>query len=225
MIGFGSTVFFDMKHIYVEGTTRYTDSEVTRLTGFHTNDNLLFLNYRAAVKNIEESLPYIKTAKTKISLPDTVTVTLTDRQPYAVILSGAARIIFDEEGRILERSVTADAAGLPVIKGINLGDEKPGANVFTQDEEHTGPLITVLNELYNCGMIGNVGVLDASESFNVRFTYLERLTVEVGLTEEVPGKLKMLAGVVDMLGAHERGILDLSSERARFIADQTGGVL
>jgi cell division protein FtsQ len=225
MIIYGSTVFFKLKHVAVEGSTHYAASEITRLSGFRIDDNLLFLKRRTAEKNIEESLPYVKSVSTHMALPDTITITVEERIPYAAVQSGAAYVIFDKEGRILERNVSADVSNIPVILGVALTDEKPGGELFHQDPERMGPVVAVLKALDDCGMIKDVQTLDAGESFNIRFTYLGRLTVEMGLTEDVADKLRMLSGIVPMLGEHERGILDLSSGRARYVADQSGGVL
>lgn len=226
MLFFAMTIFFDVRVIDVRGMTHYDESEVVRLLGFKWGENLMFIDTASAEKNVRDQLPYIRDISISRQLPDRAVVEVVEREPRAAVASGSSYSIFDEEGVIFDHIVIGRPdESIVLIKGVTLTDPKVNSRLDGQDDEHLRPALQVLNALYDYDMIKDVKVIDARESFNIRFDYLGRFTVELGLNDNVADKLRTLDKVVSDLEPHQTGIIDLSAKRTRFVDDTQGGKL
>jgi cell division septal protein FtsQ len=64
-----------------------------------------------------ESLPAVASADVHVDLPDSLVVTVTERTPTFVLVSGDTAYVVDRDGHILDRVESGDAAGigLPIV--------------------------------------------------------------------------------------------------------------
>ena len=225
MCVFALTMFFDLRKIECVGTTRYTDSKIISLSGFEWGEDLLFVDRKRAEEAIVSELSWIKDAKIEIKLPDRAVIQLTERAPYGALQLGTSYFVFDEEGCVFDRVEYEPPVGAIVIKGAGISAPGIGLNVFSEDSEHMRPASQLLAEIHEAGLGESVRMVDVSESFNMRFSYMGRFTVELGINENIPGKLRMLDEVVSQLEPHQNGVIDLGAKRARYADDTLGGKL
>jgi cell division protein FtsQ len=112
--GWGATrtPLFEMRALHVTGNRHLTDAEVARLAGLSRSTNVLWLRGSAIAHRIERD-PWILRARVTRSLPGTVTVSIQERRPVAIIESGRSLLLVSGDGVVLGQAPAS--ARLPVI--------------------------------------------------------------------------------------------------------------
>ena len=99
---FGVGVFFKVSQIEVVGASMYEDTQVIEASGIEIGDSIFFIRESAAGLGITNSLPYIDEVRIVRSLPDTVTIEVTESYPIASFSSEGSWWIIDKNAKILE---------------------------------------------------------------------------------------------------------------------------
>lgn len=230
------TIFFKVRRVALSGETRYTQEEITVASGLHDGDNLILFNKFRAIDRIFAACPYLDTVRMRRRLPDTVEIFVTECVPVAVVedtastipdpknadkqipIGGTGKWLMDVNGKLLEQ-VPSRLSGLCYLKGLTLKEPKIGKYVVFSDEDLQKPVFLLLNTAKDDGILQDIGEIDFSELYNIRFTYTERFTVAIGSTEELEKKMRYLRLITeDKLSANAVGVIDLSdTQKARFI--------
>ena len=112
--GWGATrtPLFEMRALHVTGNRHLTDAEVARLTGLSRSTNVLWLRGSTIAHRIERDQWFFR-ARVTMSLPGTVTVSIQERRPVAIIESGRSLLLVSGDGVVLGQAPAS--ARLPVI--------------------------------------------------------------------------------------------------------------
>jgi hypothetical protein len=90
---------------------RFTGAAIVRqLVGLESSPNLFGLHTDRIAERLA-GLPAVKSARVEVALPDTIVVTLVEREPRLVWVVGRIRYVADENGRLFG---VVDGAGNPV---------------------------------------------------------------------------------------------------------------
>ena len=220
---FGMSVFFRVNNIVVEGNALYTPQEIIEASGVEQGDNLFFINRGAATNRIYSRLPYVETAVITRSLPNRLTIRVTESSAIAWITAEDGDWIIDRTGKLLSRvEETEQRRGL--VKIIGLTPVEPEIGEIIAPEEADSPKVTYLTAILRLigdfGMRENITYLDMTNVANPTFDYLGRFTVKLGSNENVEYKFQVLLSTVAALKDGDRGTLDLSiDKRAHFTYD------
>lgn len=122
---------FYPKSVTVSGNRIVPSSEILARASIAQHANVWMQNMGAAARRIE-AIPYVKNARIGRSLPASVHITVTERTPFAVLQTGASRLLVDRDLRVLRFAEPA-AGSLPVI--IAKLAAKPGPGVFIGDAD------------------------------------------------------------------------------------------
>ncbi|HXF54225.1 MAG TPA: FtsQ-type POTRA domain-containing protein [Hyphomicrobiaceae bacterium] len=107
---------FGLRQINVTGHRMTPDASVFDALELSPAASLLRFDVVAARRRIER-LPWVETATIERIFPDEITVTLTERAPYAVWRKPGGDVLIDKEGRELGPAYGSHAGALPVIAG------------------------------------------------------------------------------------------------------------
>jgi cell division septal protein FtsQ len=116
--GVGASSAFDLAHVRVDGE-RYTEAGAvdTTLAGVR-GQNVFRLALAPLVEELR-TIPTVLDVRMGIVLPDTLAVTLTEREPIVVWAAGGRRYLVDADGKLfgrLEQPAPPEAADLPVVE-------------------------------------------------------------------------------------------------------------
>jgi cell division protein FtsQ len=122
---FSQSPLFALQQIDVKGANTLTSDQVRTVSGLAVGQNIFRLDLQQASKRL---LTYPLIAKVKIvrHYPDSVQITLVERQPRAVLLSGGKFLVIDRYGYCLERIDSFGKVSLPIITGIKAASDQPG---------------------------------------------------------------------------------------------------
>lgn len=231
------TIFFKVQTITLTGDTRYSEEYVAQASGLVPGDNLVLFDKFAAIDKIFEACPYLDTVQMRRRYPDGVEIIVTECVAVAAIedevaeipdpeddtktlrIGGTGRWLIDRNGKLLENTPSSQPTGLTRIYGVTLVDPQIGKKVEILQEDTKKPLFLLLNTAEDDGILQDIGGMDFSQQYAIRFNYLGRFTVKLGSTEDLDKKLQYLHTIIeDKLGTNARGTLDLSDiQTARFI--------
>ena len=123
----GLSVFFKVEHITVSGAEVYSSWAVRDASGIVEGDNLLTFSHARAGAKIKASLPYVKTVRFGIKLPDTVNIIIEEEDVvYAIKTHDGTWWLMTSSGRMVEQTNSSKAAGYTQILGVTI--EEPVQN-------------------------------------------------------------------------------------------------
>lgn len=236
----GLSIFFKVEKIEVSGCSQYTPWQVQQASGIQTGDQLLTFSVPRAAALIQKELPYVKTVRIGISLPDTVKIEIVEtRVTYAVEGSDGCWWLMDSDGKLLE--VTGKPEDHTVVKGIILDSPVAQAQATaleqtqeTLDEEgnvipvtvtaaqRLAAAIEIARLLEQNGIIGQIASMDMTNLLAMELWYADKFQVMLGDTTQLPLKISYLKGIVDKYTAerpYESGRVDLTDpEQIEYIS-------
>ena len=208
----GCIVFFRVNDVAVSGESKYTAQEIIDVTGVQQGDNLLLLPRNQIVKRILTQLPYVSNVNLRLSLPDTLLISVT----AALVQGGEGWWIIDARGKLLEQvSAPTVRPDLAKVTGVTALLPTAGTKLAVAEEEQTklSSLTRLLTAMENRAMLGRVGAIDLTAAARLTFLYDGRITVKLPLVDEkVEAKLEGLERAMESIQDNERGTLDLTRD-------------
>ncbi len=203
------SVMFRTTVITVDGDTPYSDEQIIETSGIDYGENIFLSKRRAAVKKLVETYPYIEDAKIIRRIPGTQIIKLEPAIPsYQVQFSGGFAVV-SANCRILEIN-DVQKNGIPLLKGIKLDHTQPGEYITFEKASTRQILDEVVKNIVE-NEVGNIYGIDISDTANIELNYDNRITIHLGLPEDVGYKLRTAKAIInDSLTAADKGNLDVS---------------
>lgn len=108
------------ENIHVEGNKEKTEEYILNLSGVKPGTHLFNINSNTVAKNLEQD-PFLRLESIDVTLPDKVTIKVTERERGAVVLFQGNFIVLDKDSNILEiKSEMSEEAAYPMISGLNV---------------------------------------------------------------------------------------------------------
>ena len=219
-IALALTLFFRIRTINVSGNSRYDREVIIQAAQVKEGDNLFLLNKYDAAARIRKTLPYVETVQFRRTLPDTLSIVVTEcTSPAAVIQDGQAYLLCDK-GIIVDQVSPAAAKKLTQVQGLTLIDPAVGGEaVAAQGQTLTlEQLLSLLQALDERSLAGDVQSIDLSDPSQITLRYLDRFDVCFPRDTDYGYKLDYLLAVVERLEINEKGAIDMTQEgKASFI--------
>ncbi len=236
----GLSVFFKVDKVVVYGNNAYSAWTIREASGIEDGENLLAIRRPRASGKIITALPYVKTARIGIKLPDTVNIYIEEFEvSYAVESNDGIWWLMTSSGKITEQINKSAAGSYTKIQGVVLDnpsvgvqaiayEEKvehetvPGETAGEAEEEATSPMVTVtandrlqaalliLDSLELNDIVGEVASINVQSLFNLELQYGQRYQVKLGDTSNMDYKISMMKAAVAQLNDYQTGILDVS---------------
>ena len=204
---FVMSVLFRVHDIRVEGNEHYTDEEIIKAIDIEDGDNLFFYDRIAAVSRALAKLPYIEEVSITRSLPDRITITVTESKAMAYLVVGDEDWTLDHNCKVLGKAADGEQDQLIPIVGFDPGTLLIGGDGSIAPVEY---LAEILYQLQERGLASNVTRIDFSDPDAVKFSYGRKYTVILGSYSEVEYKFGMFVSVMEKLKAGDVGIINLS---------------
>ena len=232
-----ATIFFKIETITLTGSTRYSQQHVAEASGLKTGDNLVLFDKISVKEGIYQACPYLDTVQIRRRYPSGIEIIVTECEPVAIIQDEKAEVpdpedetktitigdtgcwLIDRNGKLLENIPYSQHSKLTRIYGVTLVKPEIGKSAEILQEDTKKPLFLLLNTAEDDGILQDIGGMDFSEPYAIRFNYLGRFVVKLGSTEDLDVKMRYLHLIVEeKLGSNAAGTLDLSDvQTARFI--------
>lgn len=221
-IALALTLFFRIRSIEVSGNDRYSRQEIIDAAVIGEGDNMFLMNKYNAAERIRKALPYIETVQFRRSLPDGLSIIVTEcTDPAAIVQDGKAYLLCDT-GNIVDETTPAAAKNRMQVKGLTLLEPSVGVQAKAAEGQELAleTLLAVMRELDSRGLTGDVSLLDMSDPAQLTLRYLDRFDVYFPWESDYGYKLDYLTAVVEKLEVNEKGVINMMQEgKARFIPE------
>ena len=226
----GLSIFFKSRKVLVSGNKVYTAYEVKQAAGIQDDDNLFMLNKAKIAGRITKKLPYVKTVRVEVKLPDTVLIEITEiKVTYAVQASNDEWWLIDKDGKVVDQVTDAVAKNYTKILGVKLADpklsetavayelpvaenpEEETAQIVVYESERLAAALSVLPNLEANGLVGpDVVSVDVSDIGSIEVWYKQQYRVLLGDSTKMDVKISALSRVIEQNDDGDTGILDIS---------------
>ena len=215
--------------VLVAGNDRYTTAQVIEAADIKEGDSILFLNRAKIRARILQKLPYVRSVRVGIKLPNTVNIEVTESQVlYSVEALDGNWWLLNDEGKVLEQTNWVDAKDHTVCTGLRIQIPEPGQQAVAVDPEptldpegNTLPLVlngeqTLSTVLQICQLLERFGVLGQAASIsiedpqNIQIWYGERFRFDLGDHLNLEKKLGYAISAMEELEDHRTGVIDVS---------------
>ena len=226
----GMSVFFKVKVITVSGAEVYGAWTVREASGISEGDNLLTFGRARAAGKITAKLPYVKSARIGIKLPDTVNIEIEEEDVvYAIKSSDGIWYLMNSEGKVVEQSTSGSAKSYTQVLGVTLSmpligeygvatEEVPDT---TDETGETAPLtltgaqrlsaaLEILQALEANDIVGQAASVDVSRLNDIILWYGTQYQVNMGDNTNLAYKIACMNDVILQLSDYQTGVLDVS---------------
>lgn len=225
----GLSVFFKVKIIVVSGTEVYSPWTIREASGISEGDNLLTFSHARAAGKITANLPYVKTARIGIKLPDTVKIEIEEENVvYSVQATDGVWWLITSGGKVLEQTTDLRAKSYTQILGVSIMPPSAGNMAAVEDKPastdesgETVPLtvtgtqqlnaaLEIFQALEDNDIVGQVATVDVTRIDDIILWYGTQYQVNLGSSSQLSYKIACMNDVILQLSDYETGVLDIS---------------
>ncbi|MCE1224909.1 MAG: FtsQ-type POTRA domain-containing protein [Geobacteraceae bacterium] len=197
------TTPFPVQKVEVRGTKRLTHEEIIALTGVAPGQNLLALRLKSIGQQVSSN-PWVASVRVQRFFPGTIAVSISERQPVAVINMGLLYYL-DDKGEPFKPLSFGDSLDFPVVSGIaedDLSNDpattkealKTACNLIEALKQHGSFILADVSEIH----------YDRGHGFTL-YTTAGALPVKIG-TDDFDKKLQRFARIYQNLMTHQPGL-------------------
>ena len=234
----GISVFFKVERFEVSGNVKYQAWDVAEASDI-LGDNLLTFSHAKAAGKIQTLLPYVKSVRIGIKLPNTVKIVIEETEvTYSVQASDDSWWLLSSTGKVVEKAATGSQDSHTRLLGIRILDPVAGQQAVVlettqpQLDEQGNPIpvtytdaqrldtaLNIVQFLEQSGIIGKAASIDVTHAADIRLWYGKQYLVKLGDSSQLGYKIGLLAAIVDHGGKYDNGILDIT------LTDKPDGVI
>ncbi len=194
---FLNSPYFSLQHIDVHGTKVLEVQEIIELSGLQPGINIMQLDAAEAAKRIAVH-PKIKQITAQRRLPSTLVLTITEREPVALVVGQDGFIAVDEEAVYLEKVSDLANWHFPLINGVPLD---PGLKVG--DSIEAGGLKSALQLIVSLDQdfLQYVAEINAPSDLSVSLKTIQGVEVRFGEPTDLERKIGLMQSLLMENGA------------------------
>ena len=192
-------VLFIVRHVEMEGSTRYTQEEIINYCAIPLEENIFKIDTLTLEENLPLEFTYVESADVQRRLPDKILVKIVDSVPtyYHQITEGelSTYTIYSQGFK----KITSQAAAPDGLMGIS-------ANL--ENEQTRTTLMSMIEKIKTAGY-ENVSCIAVKDSGEISVIYDNRVTVQLGTMLDMDYKLKMSFHILtNELLETDKGVID-----------------
>jgi cell division protein FtsQ len=107
---------FPVKHVVFTGNRHLTDDELEALACINGNESLITISNKQVSQNLLKS-PWIRSVSVRKEIPGTLSLTIEEAMPFALLDMNGHLFLVDEKGKLLEELKGDSIPFLPIIAG------------------------------------------------------------------------------------------------------------
>ena len=121
------SIFFKVETITVSGADTYSPYKIEEASGIHKGDYLLTFGRARACGQITAKLPYVKSVRIGIKLPNTVNIDVQEAAVVYSIRSGDGDWwLITSEGKVVQQIPGTTSGGYTTVLGVQIENPVPG---------------------------------------------------------------------------------------------------
>ncbi len=133
---FGMSIFFKVKNVTVSGNAKYSAWDIHQAAGELEGQNLMTISKARISGSIISQLPYVKSVRVGIKLPDTVNIEITELDvTYAIADTNSNWWLMNDQGRVVDQTNSITAKEYTQVLGITIEPPTVGSQAIAKEPE------------------------------------------------------------------------------------------
>lgn len=200
--------YFNISTVKVINNNIVNSDEIINLSKVNTGTNIFY----ADIKNIKTNVlknPYLLKADIKRKLPDTIIISITEREAFFYSKHDNKFLIIDRNGVVLEEKDDISNMNLTSLEGIDLTEAKIGHSIPGENKRKIES-IGLLSDLIALNSSGiDITSVNLSDELNL-VVNCKDITVKLGV-DDIKNKLNQAFNIIANNGLKEqKGYIDVS---------------
>ncbi len=199
------TVLFPIKNVSAKGSRVYSSSEILKAAGITEKDNVLAISREKTEQKIRRKLPFVDNVQIERSLPDSVTLKVTDAKECCAVQQGGKFYTLSARGYVIESYDECPQNTFALVVGQ--AEIKKGEMISTKDQtvmERSGEIQKLL---YKKKI--KINLIDVSNPLDIKIRVEDKFDVLLGDSENLENKVAHLVKMMEEIG-DRKGSIDLS---------------
>ena len=147
---FLNSPIFDVEKFTVEGNSYYLEEEILTMGNCKTGGNIFWGTDCSDIKARLEKDAYMSEVTVKRSLPDTISIILSERKQIGAIVYGEKYVVIDGEGTVLRK--TEVEPKVTVLSGLTISKLEMGEVIEVEEKVLFRQALELLREADSGGM-------------------------------------------------------------------------
>lgn len=226
----GMSVFFKVENVAVVGAQSYSPETIRDEAGIKKGENLLTLGRTRASGKIIANLPYVKSARIGIKLPDTVIIEVEESPVlYSIQDQDGVWWLINSDGKVAEQTNAQTARGYTQVLGVTIYQPQAGETAVATEAAPTetdasgdpvAVLVTgmqrlnaalqILQELELNDIVGDAASVDVSQLQDIVLWYGTQYQVNLGDIDRIALKISYMKSAISQMSDYQTGVLDIS---------------
>jgi cell division protein FtsQ len=202
--------YFNVSSIKIINNSIVTSEEIANLAKVNMGTNIFYINISNIKTNVLKN-PYIINVEVKRKFPNTITISVNERQAVFYSLQDNKYLIIDKNGIVLEEKEDIDSMNLTSLLGLNFQEARIGEPILTQDNRKINEIgvITELIALNSSGI--EITSVDLSDGLNIKVNS-RNISIKLG-SGNIKDKLNLALNIIENNQLKEqKGYIDVSFE-------------
>lgn len=212
LAGFAGYNFFQVKHVEVQGNSQYGSDYIVSLANIEEETHMLKVDEKKIKENIESN-PYLELVEVDYKLPDTVVLTVAERQPVCLIDYAGNLLLLDRQLIVLAVDGQAEAGNYPAIQGIVIDAVNLGKQIGAADTFKISVATSILDEMKSAEILNMATIIDLTDVNVIRMSTNGGPAILFGQSDLVAEKVRWIKKTLPSLLSEGKttGTLDVSA--------------
>ncbi|MEP7273406.1 MAG: FtsQ-type POTRA domain-containing protein [Acidobacteriota bacterium] len=210
---FATSRFFTLRNVDLRGDIRAPRAELISALYENTPNGLWWTNLEELRGKLRQH-SWVRDAEVVRVLPDTLRVTITEREPYTIARLGSGALVWvDRDGVILDeqgafKSSSETDRGLPLLTGLDEGTDKKARDANRTELQSYTALVDAL-EQGQPPLLDRVDEVAFDELEGVHLQLTGRRVKVIANPNDIASQLKKALAVIDAVDRGDLSALEL----------------
>ena len=226
----GMSAFFKVEQVGVVGAHVYDEYTILQESGIKKGDSLLTFGRTKASGKIIANLPYVKSARIGIKLPDTVIIEIEEAPvSYSIQDQDGVWWLINSDGRVVEQTNAQTGRTKTQVLGVTLYQPQVGelgiatetaptetdasgdpVQALISGAQRLSAALTILQELELNDIVGDAASVDVSQLQDIILWYGTQYQVNLGTIDRIALKITYMKNAIMQMSDYQTGVLDIS---------------
>ena len=189
------TVLFKIEKIEVEGDVYYEEDQIVAFSNVASGQNIFISSWNSTPEEIVKNLPFIESADVSVSIPDTVTIKVTNAVPTYAVKCPEGYLVVSSKGRILDIT-DKKSDELIELKCGEIKQSKKGEYLDLGDESAPEVLNSVAKS-FEANGVDKITGFDVTNLSAIIINYDNRIDINIGLPEDIDYKIRTAFTIIN----------------------------
>lgn len=222
VIWFGMLFFFKINAIECEGITVYDTAEIVEASGLTVGGNMYNIGADDIAERLGARYPYLMNIRVERRLPDTVVIIAEEDTAVYYMDLGGKYYLLSREMRVLgsseSQAIIAENDDLLHIVLPEVSRAVVGERVQYFREKNESYVLETLESLMELDRVDGIDIVDMSDRFELKFTYDDRIEVELGEASDIPSKVKFAFAMIDEFSESATGTVSARTVESGYVS-------